>query len=118
MRRSLSTTTLAPATIWGKSKYELNNDEVICGIKVPKGFVFDGATVLRPFWWLLPPVSCYFEATCLHDYLLSKGKNRKFADLKFQEACIKYKVSTATTNFMLVFIVGYGFIKRPRDYLW
>lgn len=42
-------------------------------IRVPEGFITDGASVPRLFWLLLPPWGEYGQAAVLHDYLLEGG---------------------------------------------
>lgn len=42
-------------------------------IRVPKGFITDGASVPKMFWNLLPPWGEYGQAAVLHDYLLESG---------------------------------------------
>ena len=37
-------------------------------IKIPKGFIFDGASIPRPLWILLSPVGLLFIQGLLHDY--------------------------------------------------
>ena len=61
-------------------------------IKVPKGFVTDGASVPRPLWVFLPPIGRYFVAAVIHDYLWETGMvSMKEADLIFYDLMIKYK---------------------------
>ena len=36
---------------------------------VPAGFLTDGASVPKPFWWLIPPWGPYGQAAVLHDIL-------------------------------------------------
>jgi hypothetical protein len=48
-------------------------DELYSGLRVmvPSGFVSDGATVPRLFWWFMPPFGDRgTRAALLHDYLL------------------------------------------------
>lgn len=58
---------------------------------VPHGFITDGASVPRFFWWLCPPMQpCYLAAAVLHDYLYStKPVDRKVADLTFYRVMIE-----------------------------
>jgi hypothetical protein len=41
-------------------------------VHVPMGYLTDGATVPRVFWWLIPPLGRYGQAAVLHDYLREK----------------------------------------------
>jgi len=43
-------------------------------VDVPAGFLSDGASVPRPFWWVLPPWGSYGPAAITHDFLCETGK--------------------------------------------
>ena len=53
-------------------------------LSVPKGFITNGASVPRMFWWLCAPMAGPFgEAAVIHDYMYSKQSHcidRKAAD--------------------------------------
>ena len=101
-----------PKTVFGKAKYKLLNAEIRLGYLIPKGFVSDGSTVPRPFWWLFPPVSSYFDATVLHDYLLKTNKFPRFVcDKLFLAQMEVDKVSKPVRLFKFCMAVAYGFIK-------
>lgn len=38
-------------------------------VYIPRGFLTDGATVPRLFWWLVPPLGRHGLAAIVHDYL-------------------------------------------------
>lgn len=53
-----------------------NNFTFVCGrgkdqysVTVPKGFLTDGASIPRIFWFLFPPFGRYMDAAIVHDYL-------------------------------------------------
>ena len=110
-------TIIPPKSIFGKARYELLEDIAIGGTIIPRGFVTDGATVPRILWSLFPPISSYFRATLLHDYLLSIGTNRYKADKKFKQVALQNGVTTWVVNIMYVSVVVYGFCVKPNDYL-
>lgn len=56
-------------------EYYLATDVTVT-VKVPKGFVTDGASVPKWLQWLLPPWGAYGQAAVLHDYLLDVGRMR------------------------------------------
>ena len=70
---------------------------------VPAGFLTDGATVPRPFWWLIAPFGVHGQAAVLHDILCETGTmfrnelpyeiSRKEADQIFLEAMRATRVS-------------------------
>jgi hypothetical protein len=37
--------------------------------KIPKGFISDGASVPRTYWWIFSPVGVLFLPGIIHDYL-------------------------------------------------
>ena len=46
-------------------RYKLNNSNEII---IPKGFIFDGASIPRPLWSILSPVGLLLIPGLLHDY--------------------------------------------------
>ena len=103
---------IKPKTVLGKAKYKLLCDEIRLGYLIPKGFVTDGSTVPRPFWWLFPPVSSYFDAAVLHDYLLKTGNfPRLVCDKIFLAQMEVDKVSRPVRLIKFGFTVAYGYIK-------
>ena len=58
-------------------------------VEVPAGFVFDGASAPRLFWSIIPPFKKTKKASCLHDWLCRKARNKKerlYADRVFKQA--------------------------------
>lgn len=85
---------ILPEKRFEKTLYVLLEDFEFLGVKVPKGFVTDGATIPRIFWPILPPVHKYFPAAIVHDYLLTQ-LTRDEADAKFNEALKQLKITKA-----------------------
>lgn len=91
-------------------------------IKVPKGFLSDGASVPRPFWAIFSPFNGdYFEAALIHDYLYSKASDfdhpmltRPEADEIFKEAMYNLGVGWLTrgTIYTAVRLGGWASYKR------
>lgn len=50
-------------------RYYVGSKDSNIYIDVPTGFLTDGATIPRIFWWYLPPIDEYSQATTLHDFL-------------------------------------------------
>lgn len=74
-------------------------------IVVPKGFICDGVSVPRAFWWYIPPVGHpAVRGAVLHDYLLNEWKagnlkeTKKYCDKQFKEALIACGVRKTTAN--------------------
>jgi hypothetical protein len=108
---------IKPKSIFCRTRYELLSNEKILTHTVNKGFVSDGGTVPRLFWWLIPPVSVYFTDAVLHDYLIKRGFNRKYCDEQFRLSMIESGVGTKTTNFIYGFTALYGMVTNPLDYI-
>lgn len=76
--------------------FTVGEGEKAYSVHVPAGFLTDGASVPRPFWWLLPPWSSYGQAAVMHDLLCEtmvqtvngaeEPINRAHADWLFREA--------------------------------
>lgn len=48
-------------------------------IMIPKGFIFDGASIPRPFWIILSPVGLLLIPGLLHDYAYRYGRLEKIS---------------------------------------
>lgn len=59
--------------------YTSHNDQ----IKVPAGFVSDGATIVWALRWLFSPTGRYFGAAIVHDYLIVVEKDWRKANREF-----------------------------------
>lgn len=57
---------------------------------VPKGFITDGASVPRIFWWVASPGTDAFEAAVIHDWYLMVQPS--IADLMFFKYLLAYGV--------------------------
>jgi len=72
-----------------KNGYEVLNSFRFGDVIIKQGFISNGASVPRVFWWLLPPFHPdYITACIIHDYLCDKGCYLK-ADIVFNFA-LKY----------------------------
>lgn len=75
-------------------------------IVIRKGFVFNGVSVPRFFWWLLSPVGILFIAALIHDYGYRKGTvNRKYWDKLF------LLVNREVNGFYYLNLIPYFFIR-------
>ncbi len=91
---------ILPNALFEKTRYRLCADLKLAGVTVPRGFVTDGATVPRAFWWLFPPAGRYFLAAAVHDYLLEYEGNWREANRKFKDALLEQGVSRWVTYTM------------------
>lgn len=56
-------------------------------VKIPAGYCSDGASVPRPFRWVIQPWGVYARAAIVHDFLYStQSRSRLEADQIFREA--------------------------------
>lgn len=72
-----------PRRLLEPTLYRLCEPLHLAGVKVPEGFVTDGASVPRLLWWLFPPTGRYFTAAVVHDWLLTQGMPWKEANRIF-----------------------------------
>ena len=76
-------------------------------VKIPAGFLSDGASIPRVFWGIFSPFGEYLKAALVHDFLYSKDSTDLFpcdrltADLIFKEA---------------MFNIGIGWLQRGIIY--
>lgn len=79
-----------------KDKFRVYKDFSYLGVRVPKGFVTNGANIPRVFWSLFPPNSPeYLSAVVLHDYMCAKNGvfTYKEADEMFHRAMLEIGVA-------------------------
>lgn len=97
-------------------------------IVIPKGFVMDGASIPRPFWFLLSPVGLLLIAGLIHDYgyrydcllirvgdkLVSyrKGAGKAYWDILF------YKINLMVNDIKPVAKVAYWAVKFGGGSSW
>lgn len=101
------------------------DDTRMSTIKVPRGYLTDGATVPRVFWNLVPPWGKYGQACVLHDYMCEypfydDGTNRivigrKAVDDILGEAMEVLNVPTSTRRIMMGGVNLYRTVSRTRD---
>jgi len=78
------------------NRFELLESWQCKNVKVPKGFVTDGATIPRIFWSFIPPFKPKFlPAIIIHDYLCDK-EMYKLADDLFEEVLFDIEISWKT----------------------
>lgn len=74
-------------------EYHVGSEDSSDIVRVPKGFVTDGASIPRFFWRMIGhPFGEYAYASFLHDYMCINGKKSR-ADFVFYEAMGVLKVS-------------------------
>lgn len=80
--------------MWGEAAFKLEHPFVYFSnqhnvlVKVPAGFIFDGASIPRFFWRIIGhPFETWVPAACIHDWLYYSGEHpRKLSDEIFREA--------------------------------
>ena len=80
-----------PLTRWGQARqWRLIGDWEYNGIRVPAGFITDGASVPRILYWLFEPTGVLFLPAIVHDYFYATQQiSRAEADKIFRENVIR-----------------------------
>lgn len=95
-------------------RYYLDEENPDVWAYVPAGYLTDGASVPRPFWWFIPPWGSYGQAAVLHD-ILSETRTlfkeeipyditRKEADVIFNSSLQAAEVNWFVRNLMYRFV--------------
>lgn len=103
---------LLPLSWWEVTRYRLRDAMEIHGIRIPKGFTTDGATVPRLFWFLFPPVDRYFPAAVVHDYLLTTGVSWRVANRHFRRILRELQIRPWRRWMMSAGVGVYGFYRE------
>jgi len=88
---------------------------------IPKGFVFDGASIPRPLWWFLSPVGLLLIPGLIHDwgYRENPGgagpNDRKLWDMFFRQI-IKEVTDTTIIPWIAYFAVRIGGWKAWKEH--
>lgn len=93
--------------------WELDHEGSGEEIRVPAGFVSDGATIPRPLWWFMPAWgSRETRATILHDYLLATPVPRAEADRQLYLALRALGVGLVKARVIWIAARTFGAIKE------
>jgi hypothetical protein len=93
-------------------KRELMADFVFSNIKVPKGFITDGASIPKICWTIIGhPFGKYLEAAVIHDYLYYRGLlSRKKCDRIFLNDMKKLRIFALQRWAMFRAVRMFGFL--------
>lgn len=84
-------------------------------IIVPNGYISDGGSIPKIFWWILSPFENYAKNCILHDYLCDLFHlgfiSRKQADKIFLESMEELKIKKSTRVTLYCFVRLYGLIR-------
>lgn len=93
-------------------------------VRIPKHYVFDGASIPRPFWRVVgSPWGPYRDAAAVHDYLYSHGHKaypevtRKQADKYFRQIMLEVGIgkTLAAIMYRAVRVGGWRGWNRARN---
>ena len=87
---------------WKRPRWEVVKSFQLEGHTVHSGFITDGASIPRPFWFLFSPTGNHMKAAILHDCMLANRvadphgcpKERRMVDRTFYNAMKALGVKT------------------------
>lgn len=93
-------------------------------VRVPRGYLSDGASVPRPFWNLIPPMGPYGQAAVIHDILCETARvfvhndgyllnSRADVDRIFKDAMLSSQTPRWKRNVMYIFLRVYAKVCKP-----
>lgn len=93
---------------WGL--WATSSPAVVHNIKIPAGFVFDGASIPRLLRWLFSRVGAPHQvAALLHDWMYSEQLvSRRHADRMYFRVCKKMGVGTGAAAAMYLALILFG----------
>ncbi len=99
----------------GENRFMLLREFVYKEVRVPVGFVTNGANIPRIFWSLIPPNKTdNLPAVVIHNYLCEKEQYAK-ADQYFDEILKKIEVSTLERVTLVSAVKVYHFIRYGEE---
>lgn len=104
---------IPPKKWFQRAKWRVHEDftSLNGNVKVPKGFVSDGATIP---WWarsLFSPTGRYFGAAIIHDYLIEVMNDFPRANVEFEQEMINIGVSAWIRYTLMGVVQSWWFIK-------
>jgi len=89
-------------------QWEIVEDWAFClpngkTIVIPKGFVFDGASIPRPFWLVLPPTGLLLIPALVHDFAYSYDYLWLLEREEGEKKYTKYKLDSGRYYWDLLF---------------
>ncbi len=92
---------------YGKQRLKLKKAFIYKDTKVPKGYITNGASVPRLFWWYQPPFDpAILPAVIIHDYLCDKEEYKK-ADRYFKEILKALNISPLRVKILVGAVRAY-----------
>jgi len=93
----------------GPNKWQLLEDWQSPFMLIPKGFITDGASVPRFFWWFASPTGDLFEASIVHDYMYENAiQTKQKADQMFKRVATHYKANKLRVILSYVMVKCFG----------
>ncbi|MGB2135617.1 MAG: DUF1353 domain-containing protein [Flavobacteriales bacterium] len=113
---------ILPNEWYHQARYRIRQPIQIGDVKIPEGFVTDGATVPLLFRWAFPPMGRYFPAAMAHDYLLSQGNDWATSNAVFRKVLKHCGIPTWQRVLMGWATSLYGtykeFVKKLKQTSW
>jgi hypothetical protein len=79
-----------PGKTWkDTTTWQLEKEFKLLDVKIPKGYVTDGASIPRLFRGIFSPTGRYFGAAILHDYVLGQERDWPKSNDMFERALIE-----------------------------
>lgn len=115
-------TVLELEAVHGKNRYRVAQAWMVMSFIVPMGFVTDGASIPKFFWFFIgsPFDPQFAEAAVLHDWMYSSSSNhalnRLATDIVFKQMLLKAGVPKwkARLMYFAVACFGWMFWKKKR----
>lgn len=104
---------IEPSRWWKNSKWELMKQYKSgnSNIKVPKGFITNGASIPFGFKSFFSPTGKYFGAAIVHDYMLKSGNTFKESNKEMLEEMKHLGVEKYRMCLIYGAVSIYGFFK-------
>jgi len=103
--------------VWKLNRLFRYIDDSGLEIIVPKGFIFDGASIPKRLWHVVGhPLGEYLPAALIHDFLYSNHLiGRKEADKVFYRAMVACKVPAMKAKMMYAAVRAFGWKNYKED---
>ncbi len=100
----------------GRGLWMFTEDWTYDGYTIPKGFITDGGSIPRVFWFFLNPAGAGMPAYCVHDYLYTTHTtSREEADKILRDLLEKRGLGTFHSTCAYLAVRAFGGGKTSWD---
>lgn len=104
---------IPPNHWWNRANWKIHEEYIShnSNVRVPVGFISDGATIQWFLRWLFSPTGSYFPAAIIHDYIIVEENDWRRANREFRREMEALGVSWFTRAVLVSAVNAWAALK-------